>query len=164
MTDGTLPRLLDHMGWANGRVFTQLVELPESALSLSAWNPQWTVGTIANHIVLASGRLISRITGDAAPAESEPAVTTGQMRRLIDLAAERDRRLRGLVDEEDGPREFLRYGEPVRFQASTILAQAVHHATEHRAQIADVLAINGLDVIDLDSLDLWSYELWQRSS
>ena len=40
---------------------------------------------------------------------------------------------------------------------STILGQAIHHATEHRAQIAGALATNGIDVIDLDALDVWAY-------
>jgi hypothetical protein len=40
---------------------------------------------------------------------------------------------------------------------STILAQAIHHATEHRAQIAGALATNGNAAIDLDAIDLWEY-------
>ena len=39
----------------------------------------------------------------------------------------------------------------------TILAQAIHHATEHRAQIAGALATNGNDAIDLDAFDLWEF-------
>lgn len=163
MTDATLSRLLDHMSWANNRVFTQLAELPESTLRLSAWNPTWDVATIANHIVVASGRLIARITGEPAPDESAAPSSAADMLRLIETATERDQTLRRLIDVEDGTRSFLRYGQPVQFMASTILAQAVHHATEHRAQIADILASNNMDVIDLDALDLWSFELWQRT-
>ena len=40
---------------------------------------------------------------------------------------------------------------------STIVGQAIHHATEHRAQIAAALATNGIDAIDLDELDVWAY-------
>jgi hypothetical protein len=40
---------------------------------------------------------------------------------------------------------------------STVLSQAIHHATEHRAQIAGALATNGIDAIDLDAIDLWAY-------
>ena len=164
MTDVTLSRLLAHMGWANQRMFTTLRSLPDTALDLSAWNPEWRVGVITQHMVVASGRLISRITGEEAPAE-HPALTSGaELGVLADLAAERDRRLLELADVQDGPRTFLRYGEPVHFHTSTILAQAIHHATEHRAQIADVLAVNNQDVIDLDSMDLWSFESWQRGS
>jgi len=40
---------------------------------------------------------------------------------------------------------------------STILGQAIHHATEYRAQVAAALATHGIDAINLDALDLWAY-------
>ena len=46
---------------------------------------------------------------------------------------------------------------PTSGQRSTVVAQAIHHATEHRAQIAGALATNGIDTIDLDALDLWAF-------
>ena len=85
-----------------------------------------------------------------------------ELAALTVLAAERDQRLLEMADVQDGPRVFVRYGEEVQFLASTILAQAIHHATEHRAQIADILAVNKQDVLNLDAMDLWSYEMWQR--
>ena len=42
---------------------------------------------------------------------------------------------------------------------STILSQAIHHATEHRAQIASALEAKGFTPVNLDDLDLWSYEI-----
>ena len=162
MADPTLHRLLEHMGWANQQMFATLQTLPESTLSLSAWNPEWQIGVIANHIVVASGRLISRITGEPAPSEGVAPNTSQELAALANVAAERDRRVLGLADVQDGPRTFVRYGEQVEFLASTILAQAIHHATEHRAQIADILAVNNQDVMNLDEMDLWSYEVWQR--
>jgi hypothetical protein len=33
----------------------------------------------------------------------------------------------------------------------------VHHATEHRAQIAGALAASGNTTLDLDALDVWTY-------
>lgn len=162
MADPTLQRLLEHMGWANQRMFETLQSLPESTLSLSAWNPEWQIGVIANHIVVASGRLIARISGEAAPAEGPAPTSMDELAALAALAAERDQRLLEMADVQDGPRVFVRYGEEVQFLASTILAQAIHHATEHRAQIADILAVNKQDVLNLDAMDLWSYEMWQR--
>jgi len=55
--------------------------------------------------------------------------------------------------------EFVRKdGTKVKRWRSTILSQAVHHATEHRAQIASALEAKGFTPVDLDELDLWSYE------
>ena len=162
MADPTLQRLLAHMGWANQRMFATLGELPAEALQLSAWNPDWQVGTVANHIVVAAGRLVSRIN-DEPPAAGGPGPTTGEeLAALARLAEANDRALLALADATDEVRRFDRAGQPMEFQVSTILAQAVHHATEHRAQIVDILAANGLEVINLDSMDLWSFELWQR--
>ena len=162
MADPTLRRLLEHMGWANQRMFATLRGLPDEVLTLSAWNPEWQIGVIANHIVVASGRLISRITGETAPSEGAAPTTSQELAALANVAAERDCHLLALADVQDGPRAFVRYGEQVEFLASTILAQAIHHATEHRAQIADILAVNKQDVMNLDAMDLWSYEMGQR--
>lgn len=163
MADPTLRRLLEHMGWANQQMFATLQSLPESTLVLSAWNPEWQIGVIANHMVVASGRLISRITGEPAESEAAAPKSSQELAALAALAADRDRRLLDLADVQDGPRTFVRYGEQVEFFASTILAQAIHHATEHRAQIADILAVNNQDVLNLDSMDLWSFEASRRS-
>ena len=56
----------------------------------------------------------------------------------------------------DGSVEYADPGTESRAR-STVIAQAIHHATEHRAQIAGALATNGVDTIDLDALDLWAY-------
>ena len=42
---------------------------------------------------------------------------------------------------------------------STILSQAIHHATEHRAQLASALEAKGFKPMDLDELDLWAFEV-----
>ena len=39
------------------------------------------------------------------------------------------------------------------------VAEILHHATEHRAQIASALEARGFVAVDLDELDLWSYEI-----
>ena len=55
--------------------------------------------------------------------------------------------------------EFLNYEDKlVKRWRSTILSQAIHHATEHRAQIASALEAKGFTPVNLDDLDLWSFE------
>jgi hypothetical protein len=36
----------------------------------------------------------------------------------------------------------------------TVLAQAIHHATEHRAQIAGALVANSVTTLSFDDLDV----------
>ncbi len=141
-----------------------LKNLPDEAINFSAWNPDWTVGKIAHHIVIAQGRLISRIINEPAPAESDPPTSAAGIGELITVCAERDAQLLSLIDTPDELRRFSRYGNEVEFLTSTILVQAVHHASEHRAQISDILAANTMDVLNLDEIDLWSFEKSTRNS
>ena len=57
--------------------------------------------------------------------------------------------------------EILRWtsfnGEAMAFPRWVLVNQAVHHATEHRAQIAGALTAHGISAIDLDSIDVWAY-------
>jgi len=151
------------MAWANKQMLTILQGLPDEAINFSAWNPDWTVGKIAHHIVIAEGRLISRIVNQPSPPEPDAPTTAAGIKELISICAERDAQLLSLVDTPDEMRTFVRYGNEVAFLTSTILVQAVHHASEHRAQISDILASNNLDVLNLDEIDLWSFEKWERT-
>ena len=162
MSDKTLTRLFRHMAWANNQLFTQLSELPENTLKFSAWNPEWTVGKIANHIVIAQGRLISRLEKQTAPEEQEFPLTSAGMRDLAAKSAINDKKIQTLLDLPEEMLTFVRYGETVSFLSTSVIAQFVHHATEHRAQIADIMAVNKMDVINLDAIDLWSFERAER--
>jgi uncharacterized damage-inducible protein DinB len=149
------------MAWANNQVFTQLSTLPENSLQFTAWNPEWSVGKIANHIVIAQGRFISRLQKLDPFPESEFELTSEGMAQLAKQSAQNDQKIQEFLDLPDQMLTFLRYGKEVSFLSSSVLAQVIHHATEHRAQIADILAVNDMDVINLDALDLWSFERFE---
>jgi uncharacterized damage-inducible protein DinB len=164
MNNPLVERSFKHMAWANAQMFSILKGLPDEAINFSAWNPDWTVGKIAHHIVIAEGRLISRILNQPSPAESDAPTTAEGIGELIAICAERDAQLLSLIHTPDEMRTFVRYGNEVEFLTSTILVQAVHHASEHRAQISDILAANKMDVLNLDEIDLWSFEKWERTA
>jgi uncharacterized damage-inducible protein DinB len=157
-------RSFRHLAWANSQMLQILRELPDEAINFSAWNPDWTVGKIVNHIAVAEGRLIARITRDAYPVETEAPTTAAEIDKFIPIFKERDAQLLQLVDTPDELRQFVQFGNDVEFLTSTILSQALHHASEHRAQISDILAANNMDVFNLDRIDFWSFEKWERSS
>jgi uncharacterized damage-inducible protein DinB len=163
MSNPLVERSFKHMAWANNQMLTILQGLPDEAINFSAWNLDWTVGKIAHHIVIAEGRLIARIINQPAPAEPDAPTTSAGIKELISVCAERDAQLLSLIDTPDEMRTFVRYGKEVSFLTSTILVQAVHHASEHRAQISDILAANKMDVLNLDEIDLWSFEKWEKS-
>ena len=163
MSIAIVERSLKHMAWANSQMLNILSELPDEAINFSAWNPDWTVGKIVHHIVTAQGRLIARITGESAPEELPELSTAAGVNDLIPVFKARDARILALSSSPQEMRTFLMYGNEVEFLTSTLLVQSFHHATDHRAQISDILAANKMDVINLDSLSLFPFEKWERS-
>jgi uncharacterized damage-inducible protein DinB len=154
-SDPTLDRLLRHMAWANAALFDHLAALPDDALDLRAPRNDWSAARTAAHLVSAAGRYAARLDGAAFPPEAEVPASAADVRALADACAGYDARLRAAAASPEAVVEGGS-GRPPRAR-STVLAQSIHHATEHRAQIAGALSTNGIDVIDLDALDLWSY-------
>jgi uncharacterized damage-inducible protein DinB len=154
--DPTLDRLLRHMAWANAALIAQLGTLTDDALSRAAPRNEWSVVRTLDHLVNSAGGYADRLEGKAR-VEAPPATTAvSELSALAVRCAGYDARLRAQAASPDGPASYLGPDSIARAR-STVLGQAIHHATEHRAQIAGALATNGLDAIDLDELDLWAY-------
>jgi len=154
----TLDHLLAHMAWANAALFKQLEDLPTPALSHTAPGSEWSVGAIAHHLVTAAENYAQRLHGEPrAPKREAPtdAVGISELRAALATA---DAKLREAASL--GGEEILRWtsfnGEVMAFPRWVLVNQAIHHATEHRAQIAGALAANGIRSVDLDAIDVWS--------
>jgi uncharacterized damage-inducible protein DinB len=160
-SDPTLDRLLRHMAWANAWVADRLRLLSEEELALTAPGSAWTVAEIFDHIVGAAGGYAARLEGGPRPVERPVPKTPEEIGELAALCASHDARLRAAAVQSGGRVSFVRNGETIEMERSTILAQMIHHATEHRAQIAGILAVQGRDVIDLDAIDLWAFTKWE---
>ena len=161
----SLDRLLLHMAWANQKSFTYLQSLPEASLKAFATNPEWHVAEIAHHIVDSADHYVFRISGTPALTRPEdPCIDDieqiSDLVRIKDQAAIVDKALLECVKLDDLKLELKNgEGKIVTRWRSTILSQAIHHATEHRAQIASALEAKGFAPVDLDELDLWAYEI-----
>jgi uncharacterized damage-inducible protein DinB len=161
----SMERLLAHMAWANQKTITHLQSLPEESLKAFATNPEWQVGEIIHHIVDSADHYAYRISGN--PVLTAPGgdciadiISISDLARLKDEASIVDRALLECEKLDDTQIEFENYkGERVKRWRSTILSQAIHHATEHRAQIASALEAKGFTPVDLDELDLWAFEI-----
>jgi uncharacterized damage-inducible protein DinB len=154
--DPTLDRLLRHMAWANAQLVARLQEQPADVLALTAPRNEWSAGRILAHLLNAAQGYASRMEGVARPADVETPTTEMDLAAIGAALAATDASLRAQATQPD---VLIRH--PVRTDEedlrSTILAQAIHHATEHRAQIAGALATNGNDAIDLDAIDVWEH-------
>lgn len=161
MTIG-LERILRHMSWANQETIKHLQTLPDESLKAYATNAEWFVAEILHHIVDAADHYIFRITGEH---PEVPGENIQEIEKISDLellakqALAIDAALLECTKLDDIQLEFTNYsGNLVKRWRSTILSQAIHHATEHRAQIASALEAKGFTPVNLDDLDLWSYE------
>ena len=160
-----LDRLLKHMAWANQETIKHVQTLPEESLKSFATNPEWFVAEILHHIVDSADHYAYRISGIPALTQpGDPCIadieSISDLSRLLEQAATVDAALLECAKLEDMQLEFENYeGKLVKRWRSTILSQAIHHATEHRAQLASALEAKGFSPVNLDDLDLWSYEI-----
>lgn len=160
----SLDRLLGHMAWANQKTIQHLHTLPEESLKAFAANPEWFVGEIVHHIVDSADHYAFRISGKPALTKpGDPCIddvkVISDLERLKEQASRVDAMLLECVKLDDIQIEFVNYEDKlVKRWRSTILSQAIHHATEHRAQLASALEAKGFTPVNLDDLDLWSYE------
>ena len=154
--DPTLDRLLRHMAWANAAIFDRLAAGSDADLALTAPMNDWPAGRILAHLVNAAGGYARRLEGLPRAEQADPPTSVAELADLKARCASHDARLRAQAALPDGPAAYDEPGADV-WQRSTVAAQAIHHATEHRAQIAGALATNGVDAIDLDALDLWAF-------
>lgn len=154
---------LRHTAWADDELFGKLAELPDNALLCHYGNPDWIVARIAIHIV--SGAqwyrfLLSREPWtDLAPPEG---ASIDQLRQHLAGLRQHLADLHSfLIAEASKDDEAVNYteddGHVVRTSRAMLLTQAAYHSTEHRAQIACALEVNGIPGYSLDDYDAWAW-------
>jgi len=166
----SMERLLSHMAWANQKTIAHLESLNEDSLKAFATNPEWHVAEIVYHIVDSADHYAYRISGIPALTQpGDPCIEVvkeiADLVRLKEQAGLMDAALLECVKLEDTQIEYINYEDKlVKRWRSTILSQAIHHATEHRAQIASALEAKGFKPMNLDDLDLWAFEIETENS
>ena len=153
----TLEPLILHMAWANQEIFNEIAKLPDAALEAYVTNEEWTVSEILHHITGAANSYGCRLEGKEFDQLQKPL----RMKDVSDLANKikiYDAKLLELAKLPNRIVDVNRKGVITHWQASTILSQAIHHATEHRAQAIAALEFRGFNAPSLDDYDLWSYE------
>ncbi len=161
---------LKHMAWANEAILTKVSELPDEALDSYVVNPQWTVREIARHIASSATWYGWRLLDKSAFTEEEnanwqkkldlteiPPATSKDVLTTISYAKAADSVLLEAACHPEGDVHREWKGKMIIRKRSTILSQAVHHATEHRAQLVSALEYKGFTTINLDDYDLWNY-------
>ena len=147
-------RLFRHMAWANSYVFDCLAKLSVQELLLTAPGDDWSAAAILEH--LTASRYADLLDGQG-DVETKVPANSQEVKALQDLSATFDLRLRLAAHQPDGFVEFNRGEKLIRRSRQTVLAQSIHHATEHRAQIAGIFATHSMKIVDLDEVDLWAF-------
>ena len=153
-----LERALKHMSWANQEVYKLIAALPDEALDAFATDPHWTVGEILRHIASSSGGYGARLKGMDAEVLVRP-TTMQELQIIAKQLLSNDAELLQLANVTDEKIAVIREGQTTHWMRSTIVTQAIHHATEHRAQAVCALEAKGFKAVNLDDHDVWAYEI-----
>ena len=157
--NATLDQQLAHMAWANAGAFAVLATLPQAAYAYTSPGSEWSVGAIAHHLATAAENYAQRLHGEPRAEKRELPSTAADLQVLAAALAVADAKLRaGAQLPGDEILTWISFGgEELSVPRWVLVNQAVHHATEHRAQIAGALAANGNGSLDLDALDVWTF-------
>jgi len=163
-------KLLKHMAWANQEIIGKVAELPDEALDAFVVNPEWTVREIARHIASSATwygwRLLDKsefteIENQEWQAKLDETEIAPRSAREITLVLSRLKSADALLFEEAAKPEGVVVreweGNTIVRARSTVISQAIHHATEHRAQLVAALESRGYTTINLDDFDLWAF-------
>lgn len=153
---------LKHMKWANHGIYSSILELPEESLNAYVTNSDWNVAEILGHIVGAADRYAARLNGRK-PNQINLPKSMLELKDITEKLALYDSELIELSGIQDRVIEVNREGAITHWQASTILSQSIHHATEHRCQAVTALEFRGFKSPNLDDYDHWSYETSLKS-
>ena len=135
-----------------------IIALPDEALKAYATDPDWTVGEILRHIASSSGGYGARLKGIDAEVLVRP-TTMQELQVIAKQLLSNDAQLLQLASVADEKIAVIREGKTTHWMRSTIVTQAIHHATEHRAQAVCALEAKGFKAVNLDDYDVWAYEI-----
>ena len=150
--NGALLELFRHKTWATLRLIEFCEGLGDDVLGATTPGTYGSIRDTLMHLVRAEEGYFARVTG----------------RRIFDRLGddpvsldELARRIRALGPEweklaEDSPAQarMVTKDDGWRLAAGLIMAQAVHHADDHRTHVLSVISAQGVEGPDLD---VWSY-------
>jgi len=154
--DSILVELFKHNTWANLRLIDACAGLAGEHLDAAVPGTFGCIRDTLTHLVAAQGRYLSLLTGEP---QANP------LRRGDGFSGFADLRERALRTSEELAAVAAR-AEPGRMvlvdwqgqqepvNSSTLLIQAINHATEHRAHVATIMGSRGIEPPEMDG---WAY-------
>lgn len=154
MNDAVL-RSTRHEVWADLKLLAFCAELSPERL---AWTVPGTYGPIHNtlqHIVRAQRGYLWRLTGEERPTTDLP-LDTERLVPIRDLIKKEERvgqRIEAFLAQPFDPTRVIQMTDGTA-TAGVILAQFIHHGSDHRAHVGTILGANG---VEPPNLDVWEY-------
>lgn len=151
--NGALLELCRHKTWATLRLIEHCQGLDDEHLEATTPGTYGTIRDTLRHLVDADEGYFADVTGETL---SEP-LPEGPV--PLDELAERIRRLAprwdALAQDTDAQsREITSQDGGWRMPRAVPVAQAIHHADDHRSHVLSILGARGLEV---PSLSVWGY-------
>ena len=150
--NGALLELYRHKTWATLRLIEFCQGLDAAHLDATIPGTYGTIRDTLRHLVRAEEGYYWTVTRErlAEPIADQPVP--------LDELAERIGRLgprwEALAQDSDVPGREVTTRDGWRMPARVPMAQAIHHADDHRTHILSILGARGLEVPDLD---MWAY-------
>lgn len=150
--NGTLLELYRHKTWATLRLIEHCQGLADEHLDATIPGTFGTIRDTLRHLVAAEEGYFWGLAGErlSEPLPDGP-VPLGEL-------ADRIRRLGPrwelLAQDSEVPGRELTLPDGWRTIGAVPMAQAIHHADDHRSHVLSILGARGLEVPDLD---VWSY-------
>jgi uncharacterized damage-inducible protein DinB len=157
-----LSEAFQHHTWATEQLIRHLRGLPADALSATTTGVYGEVLATLSHLLDADGRYLQYLEGTPPPPRTGPD-TTRPLDELADQLRDQAVRWRILltrIDEIDVTLPARHERPELPHATNLLIAQALHHGTDHRTHICTVLSANGYEAPDLD---VWTYWMARRA-
>jgi uncharacterized damage-inducible protein DinB len=154
-TQEPLADLFRHHLWANLRLLDGCEALTDAQLDATVHGTFGSIRRTLTHMAGSEESYLARLTG----AQFADAIGAGEVLELADLHAHLRRSGEGLIQAAQRVGKIGRIrvawgGNVWQVPAGIILAQAINHATEHRAHINTIITQQGLEPPEVDG---WAY-------
>lgn len=156
---GHLVEMFGHNHWANLRLFDWCAGVDDALLDSSAPGTFGDARSTLVHLVSAEERYVELLTGEVIPEDrrlkpedSFPGLAL--LRERIDASGRRLIEIAGSTPDDHIIAGTFLDGGPYRLRATTLLIQAINHASEHRTHIMTVISQHGIEAPETDG---WLY-------
>lgn len=154
MTRSLLHDAFEHHIWATERALDECSGLTDGQLATSAPGTYGSIIATLRHVIASDGWYLSFFPVDHNGIGEDAETSLDELRTAWSTNASAWRTL--LAGDLDADAELVEQDEgwTVRTPVGVLLAQAVHHGTDHRTQVWTILTTLG---IAPPEIDLWAY-------